>query len=105
MFFKEYIVEPLKYAYSDLKRVFIGGILYLLALFGITFGMLDAILSIIIIAPKISEDLSLSLSVFKSFAFGVLVINSSISAVSLLLGIIFYSVWNNYNVYFIRIYL
>jgi len=89
MFFKEYIIEPLKYAYSDLKRIFIGGVLYLLALLGIIFGMLNVILSIIIISPEISENLPLSLSVFKSFAFGALVINSSISAVSLLLGIIF----------------
>lgn len=87
VFFDEYLIEPLKYAYSNLKRIFTGGVLYLLASFGVVFGIWDIVSSVIILIPEINKNLSLSFVVFsEGFVFGILAVNSS---TSIILGIIF----------------
>ncbi len=86
MFFEEYILEPLKYASSSKKRIFIGGVLYLLGSFGVVFGIWDILSSILILIPEIDRNLSPSYILHnKGFAISMLSLNSS---ASILLGII-----------------
>ncbi|AEF96852.1 DUF4013 domain-containing protein [Methanotorris igneus] len=46
MFFESYIKEPLKYALSDTKKLFVGGVILLVGMISILFGMFLIILGI-----------------------------------------------------------
>ncbi|EHP86462.1 DUF4013 domain-containing protein [Methanotorris formicicus] len=61
MFFEDYIIEPLKYALSDTKKLFVGGVLSLVGMVSILFGVFLVILGIM---PTIMPEDIIHLKVF-----------------------------------------
>lgn len=88
MFFEKYVKEPLNYAYSDLKKVFVGGVLELLSMAWMVFGFFLMVLGIMPHMPGFHMPITFG-SAFSGI--GVL-----FGLVSIILGIILSIFVNGY---------
>ncbi|WP_018153454.1 MULTISPECIES: DUF4013 domain-containing protein [Methanothermococcus] len=88
MFSEKYIKEPLNYAYSDLKKIFVGGVLELLSMAGMIFGFFLIIMGVMPYMPGFHMPMTFG-TAFSGI--GVL-----FGLVSLVLGVIFSVFVNGY---------
>ena len=89
MFFEEYIIEPLKYACSDLKKIFVGGVLLLLGTIGIGIGVVFLISSLSMMflypmPPALMANLHLQ-SMMPGFSAGGIVFGIIFAVIGLIL--------------------
>ncbi|MBA2861575.1 DUF4013 domain-containing protein [Methanococcus maripaludis] len=59
MFFEKYIKDPLQYAWSDPKKIFVGGVLHLISMFGISVGVMVMFASAIPVLMNIAPEIAL----------------------------------------------
>jgi len=80
MFFERYLKDPLMYAASDFKKIFVGGVLQLVCVFAIFFGMIAMFASFVPVMMDIAPELAIFASLtgiligFLISSFGVLVL-------------------------------
>ena len=86
MFFEKYIKDPLQYAWSDPKKIFVGGVFHLVSMFGISVGIIIMFASVI---PALM-DISPVIALFASLG-GVL-----LGFIILIIGVVVYAFVGGY---------